>query len=120
MKNRFSQSITELLTCIACLDPKNSFCNFNKTKIIRLAELYPQEFSVCALMELEEELEGWIYEMRENENIWTGLRSSGMSLNMNLIQPVIFHSLAGKKDRLVHLKVATQHGAHHGEVFNLL
>ncbi|CAM8940756.1 unnamed protein product [Rhodiola kirilowii] len=59
MENHFSESTTtELLTCIGCLDPKNSFSDFNKTKIIRLAELYPQEFSVCALMELEEELEG--------------------------------------------------------------
>ncbi|CAM8914111.1 unnamed protein product [Rhodiola kirilowii] len=67
MENRFSESTTELLTCIGCLDPKNSFSNFNHSKIIRLAELYPQEFSVCALMELEEELKGWICEMRENE-----------------------------------------------------
>ncbi|KAL9673037.1 hypothetical protein QQ045_029290 [Rhodiola kirilowii] len=67
MENRFSESTIKLLTCIGCLDPKNSFNNFNKKKIIRLAELYPQEFSGCALMELEEELEGWIYEMRENE-----------------------------------------------------
>ncbi|CAM8880386.1 unnamed protein product [Rhodiola kirilowii] len=68
MENRFSESTTELLTCIGCLDPKNSFSNFNNSKIIRLAELYPQEFSVCALIELEEELKGWICEMRENEN----------------------------------------------------
>ncbi|CAM8908080.1 unnamed protein product [Rhodiola kirilowii] len=68
MQNHFSESTTELLTCIRCLDPKKSFSNFNKTKIIRLAELYPREFSMCALMELEEELRGWIYEMGENEN----------------------------------------------------
>ncbi|CAM8944628.1 unnamed protein product [Rhodiola kirilowii] len=67
MDNHFSESTTELLTCIGCLDPKNSFSNFNIPKIIRLAELYPQEFSMCDLMELEEELKGWFYEMTENE-----------------------------------------------------
>ncbi|KAL9665229.1 hypothetical protein QQ045_020642 [Rhodiola kirilowii] len=71
MENRFSESTTELLTCVGCLDPKNSFSNFNILKIIRLAELYPQDFSRCALMELEEELKGWIHEMRENEKFST-------------------------------------------------
>ncbi|CAM8920402.1 unnamed protein product [Rhodiola kirilowii] len=71
MENRFSESTTELLTCVGCLDPKNSFSKFNNLKIIRLAELYPQDFSRCALMELEEELKGWIHEMRENEKFST-------------------------------------------------
>ncbi|KAL9681826.1 hypothetical protein QQ045_013614 [Rhodiola kirilowii] len=69
MDNRFCESTTELLTCFGCLDPKNSFSNFNISKIIQLAELYPQVFSMYALMELEEELKGWFYEMTKNEKI---------------------------------------------------
>lgn len=67
MESRFSEANTELLTCIGCLDPKNSFSNFEVSKIVRLAELYPEEFSISTLMELEDELKSWIYEMRENE-----------------------------------------------------
>ncbi|CAM8883458.1 unnamed protein product [Rhodiola kirilowii] len=67
MEQRFSESTTELLTCIACLDPKNSFSNFNVSSLLRLAEMYPQDFSKCEKMELKGQLELWIDEMRENE-----------------------------------------------------
>lgn len=68
MENRFGDSNAELLTCIACLDPKNSFSNFNESKLLRLVELYPQDFSICDQMELKDQLKMWIYEMRGNEN----------------------------------------------------
>ena len=67
MQSRFSESSTKLLTCMAYLDPKDSFSNFNESKVVRLAELYPKDFSKFDLVELEEELKGWVYEMREND-----------------------------------------------------
>ncbi|KAL6531211.1 hypothetical protein OROHE_014280 [Orobanche hederae] len=67
MESRFSESSTELLMCIACLDPKSSFSNFNLSKVVRLAELYPLEFSPSHRMELKEELKMWISEMRRND-----------------------------------------------------
>ncbi|XP_027120533.2 uncharacterized protein [Coffea arabica] len=45
MNNRFSEVSTELLSCIACLDPKSSFSQFNVQKLLRLADLYPEDFS---------------------------------------------------------------------------
>ncbi|XP_074362582.1 uncharacterized protein LOC141702871 [Apium graveolens] len=69
MENRFSESSTELLLCVAFLDPRNSFANFDLAKVIRLAELYPQEFSPSDLMELKEELKMWLSEMEINAAI---------------------------------------------------
>jgi hypothetical protein len=34
------------LRCIACLDPKNSFANFDEDKLIELAAMYVDEFSM--------------------------------------------------------------------------
>nr|XP_027090302.1 uncharacterized protein LOC113711337 [Coffea arabica] len=36
MNNRFSEVSTELLSCIACLDPKSSFSQFNVQKLLAL------------------------------------------------------------------------------------
>ncbi|XP_074376866.1 uncharacterized protein LOC141718383 [Apium graveolens] len=67
MDNRFSESNTELLMCIACLDPKNGFSNFCLSRVVRLVELYPLEFSPSDQMEFKEEMKTWIFEMRNNE-----------------------------------------------------
>ena len=45
MENRFPETNTELLLCMDCLNPNNSFANFNAEKLLRLAELYPEDFS---------------------------------------------------------------------------
>ncbi|XP_039133244.1 zinc finger MYM-type protein 1-like [Dioscorea cayenensis subsp. rotundata] len=37
MNNRFSETSTELLRCIACLDPRNSFSRFDYGMLVRLA-----------------------------------------------------------------------------------
>ncbi|XP_074352291.1 uncharacterized protein LOC141691451 [Apium graveolens] len=66
MKNDFSESSTELLLCVACIDPKNSFINFDLAKVFRLAELYQQEFSPYDFMELKEELKIWLSKMKIN------------------------------------------------------
>ncbi|KAL6526048.1 hypothetical protein OROHE_015572 [Orobanche hederae] len=66
MENRFTETNTELLMCIACLDPKDSFSNFSHSMLLRLAELYPQDFSLDDQMELKEQLKMWISEMKGN------------------------------------------------------
>ena len=67
MENRFTESSTKLLLCMSCLDPKNSFSNFSLSRLLRLAELYPPDFSEQDRIELKEQLKTWIYEMRGNE-----------------------------------------------------
>ncbi|KAH6762923.1 hypothetical protein C2S52_020356 [Perilla frutescens var. hirtella] len=45
MNNCFSEVSTELLSCITCLDPRNSFSQFNVDQLMRLAALYHEDFS---------------------------------------------------------------------------
>nr|XP_027119566.1 uncharacterized protein LOC113736691 [Coffea arabica]XP_027121390.1 uncharacterized protein LOC113738403 [Coffea arabica] len=56
MNNRFSEVSTELLSCITCLDPKSSFSQFNVQKLLRLADLYPEDFSSNDYLYLESQL----------------------------------------------------------------
>ncbi|XP_042413071.1 zinc finger MYM-type protein 1-like [Zingiber officinale] len=64
MSNRFSESSTEVLTCIACLDPKDSFSQFDIGKLLHLAELYLEDFSLTDRVILEDQLETYIQNVR--------------------------------------------------------
>ncbi len=46
LNNRFTKSNTELLLCVSCLSPSDSFATFDKKKLIRLAQFYPKDFSL--------------------------------------------------------------------------
>ena len=56
MNHRFSEASTNLLDCIACLDPKNEFSNFDMDKLAHLADLYPVDFSSTGRTFLSQEL----------------------------------------------------------------
>ncbi|XP_042027131.1 uncharacterized protein LOC121774298 [Salvia splendens] len=60
IENRFPEINTELLTCMNCLSPKNSFASFNVDKLVRLAELYPADFSSIECMSLPYQLKTYI------------------------------------------------------------
>ncbi|XP_071924022.1 uncharacterized protein [Coffea arabica] len=66
MNNRFSEVSTELLSCIACLDPKSSFSQFNVQKLLRLADLYPEDFSSNDYLYLESQLRNYIYNVQRD------------------------------------------------------
>ena len=51
---------------MACLNPSNSFSAFNKEKLIRLAQFYPQDFSAASLLALEDELDTYISDIRNS------------------------------------------------------
>ena len=52
LNDRFTETSTELLLCVACLNPSDSFYASNKEKLIRLAFFYFNEFSIINLMVL--------------------------------------------------------------------
>ncbi|XP_028095909.1 uncharacterized protein LOC114295815 [Camellia sinensis] len=68
LNNRFSEANTELLLCMACLNPSKSFFAFDKHKLIRLAEFYPYDFSATDLMVLDIQLQNYIVDMRLSED----------------------------------------------------
>ncbi|GMP54230.1 hypothetical protein CsSME_00019458 [Camellia sinensis var. sinensis] len=59
----FTESNTELLLCVACLNPSNSFSSFDRKKLIHVAEFYPKEFSSVELIVLNDQLDTYIIDM---------------------------------------------------------
>ena len=62
----FTEVNTKLLLCVACLNPCDSFIVFDKQKLLRLAQFYPQDFSPIELMILNNQLETYIIDMRSS------------------------------------------------------
>ncbi|XP_042387857.1 uncharacterized protein LOC121979949 [Zingiber officinale] len=93
MSNRFSESSTEVLTCIACLDPKNSFSQFDIGKLLHLAELYSEDFSLTDRAILEDQLETYIQNVRGEFSMIEDLGSLAknmVEMSKNTIFPLIY------------------------------
>ncbi|KAK4591628.1 hypothetical protein RGQ29_016168 [Quercus rubra] len=67
LNNRFSEANTDLLLCMACLNPSNSFVAFDKEKLIRLAKFYPSDFLGTDILALDSQLQNYISDMRSND-----------------------------------------------------
>ena len=61
LEDRFNEVNTELLICMACLSPKDSFVAVDKPKLLRLAQFYPQDFSDEDRLALEDQLDIYIH-----------------------------------------------------------
>ncbi|XP_021729320.1 uncharacterized protein LOC110696336 [Chenopodium quinoa] len=83
LDNRFSERSMELLTCMACLSPKDNFSSFDKEKVLKLASYYPEEFSSFDLMTLEGQLDIFMENMHNDER-FQNLRDLN-SLSMMLV-----------------------------------
>ena len=66
LNNRFSEVNTDLLLCMACLNPSNSFVAFDKKKLIRLAKFYPSDFLGIDILALDFKLQNYIFDMCNN------------------------------------------------------
>ena len=66
LNSRFNESSTNLLLCVICLSPSDSFLAFDKEKLVRLAQFYPKEFSSLELMILSDQLDSYIIDMRSS------------------------------------------------------
>lgn len=64
LNDRFNEANTELLLCVACLDPANGFASFDKKKLIRLAELYRKDFSHVDCHSLDSQLDIYIMDVQ--------------------------------------------------------
>ncbi|GFP93199.1 transmembrane protein 258 [Phtheirospermum japonicum] len=84
LNNRFDKVNTELLICMACLNPRDGFSSFDKKKVLQLATLYPSEFSSVGLMALECQLDIFIENMRKDVK-FRDLNDLG-SLSMMLVE----------------------------------
>ncbi|XP_042441321.1 uncharacterized protein LOC122026657 [Zingiber officinale] len=66
MDSRFSETTTDLLIYMSCLDPRNSFSRFDVQKLVRLAHFYEDDFSWNERMLVEQELKTYIDDVRSN------------------------------------------------------
>ncbi|KAI3513615.1 hypothetical protein L1887_20951 [Cichorium endivia] len=77
LNHRFNEVNTNLLLCIACLCPSESFKAFDLDKIMEMATLYQEEFPTeYDLRVLEVELGNYIKDVREDER-FNHLKSIG-------------------------------------------
>ena len=58
---------TDLLLCMACLNPSNSFVAFDKEKLIHLAKFYPFDFLGTDILALDSQLQNYIFDMCSND-----------------------------------------------------
>ena len=53
LNNHFSEANTDMLFCMTCLNPSNSFIAFDKENLIRLAKFYPSDFLETDILALD-------------------------------------------------------------------
>ncbi|KAL4583988.1 hypothetical protein LXL04_008576 [Taraxacum kok-saghyz] len=73
--SRFTKATSNLLLCMACLNPDNSFSSFNKEKLIKLAKRYPLDFSEIDIRVLENKFDV-IFKMKSGVH-FTGITEVG-------------------------------------------
>lgn len=67
MNHRFNEVSSELLVCMAALNPRNNFSNFNVDKLVRLAEIYAADFTIADCLVLRNQLQSFILNIRRSE-----------------------------------------------------
>ena len=56
LNNHFSEANSNLLFCMACLNPRDSFVVFDKENLIHLTKFYPSDFLGTDILVLDSEL----------------------------------------------------------------
>ena len=96
MNHRFSEASTDLLDCIACLDPNNGFSNFDMDKLAHPADLYPVDFISTGRTFLSQELQYFLSDMRIDDQFFNvedlGILAKKMKETMkDRVFPMVYH-----------------------------
>jgi hypothetical protein len=95
LNSRFNEASSELLLCVACLSPDDMFASFNKEKLIRLAQFYPNDFSAVQFITLDNQLETYIFDMRSSDEFAT-LKGIGqlaeklVKMKKDVVYPLVY------------------------------
>ncbi|XP_042028087.1 zinc finger MYM-type protein 1-like [Salvia splendens] len=84
MNDLFSDDRIEVLRCIACLDPRNSFSQFNVDQLMHFASLYKEDFSADDYLCLPQQLSNFVANMRHDSEF--SEISSLASLAMKMVE----------------------------------
>ncbi|XP_057786232.1 uncharacterized protein LOC131003703 [Salvia miltiorrhiza] len=71
MNNRFSEASTDLLRCMACLDPINFFSQFDINQLMHFTTWYPEDFSIGDCLCLQQQLRNFIAFVRHHPRFST-------------------------------------------------
>jgi hypothetical protein len=82
MNNRFGETSTRLLKCIACLDPRDSFSIFDHDKLVELATMYSVDFSSHDCYLLSDQLNIYIDVMKRSPEFLACDSLSGLALKL--------------------------------------
>ncbi|XP_061345684.1 uncharacterized protein LOC133291440 [Gastrolobium bilobum] len=66
LNDRFSEISSNLLECMACLNPCNSFSAFDKNQLCEFAGFYPSDFDLNDFVMLEYKLDTYIFDMQSD------------------------------------------------------
>jgi hypothetical protein len=84
LNNRFPERSTQLLRCVACLDPTNKFANYEVEKLIQLAKIYYADFSDYECVKLRTELQNFMDEVKYDEDFDTCIDLGSLAEKMVL------------------------------------
>ncbi|PIN00402.1 Tam3-transposase (Ac family) [Handroanthus impetiginosus] len=85
LNSRFNEVTSDLLHGMVCLSPSQSFANFDIEKIMRLATLYPDDFTEYDLVELRCQLENYIVDVGSEDIRFSSLNGIG-DLSKKLVE----------------------------------
>ncbi|XP_024004806.1 uncharacterized protein LOC18028820 [Eutrema salsugineum] len=107
--DRFTEVNTQLLICMASLSPTSSFKQFDKDKLMKLVEFYPDDFTSVERFSLEQQFNIYIDNVKEDKR-FSNLKSLGdLSRLMVETQKHLAHPLVYRLLKLVlTLPVATE------------
>jgi hypothetical protein len=96
LNHRFNEVSSELLVCISCLDPRDSFSKFDIDKIARLTEIYDQDFSIADCTIIRDQLEIFILHVRRVDDFIACHNLGSFSIKMaqtkkHLAFPLVYH-----------------------------
>ncbi|XP_057794712.1 uncharacterized protein LOC131010997 isoform X2 [Salvia miltiorrhiza] len=71
LNTRFSEASTNLLRCMACLDPRNNFSQFDIDQLMHLTTFYPEDFGPDDCLCLPQQLRNFIAFVRRDPRFST-------------------------------------------------
>ncbi|XP_015170226.1 uncharacterized protein [Solanum tuberosum] len=96
LNDRFNEVRTNLLIGVACLNPVDSFSSFDIKNILRMAELYPDDFGENVMVTLRNQLETYIVDVRDVDKRFSNLKGLGdlsemlVKVKKHLNYPLVF------------------------------
>jgi len=84
-----------LLTCFACLDPRESFSKFDVNKLARLTEIYLDDFSFDDRKKIKDQLQTFLIHVRRIEEFrvcqdFASLALKMVELNRHMMFPLVY------------------------------